>query len=77
MRGLSGYAQGLLGITAELERGSDAAGSSLQRPSQAIKETVNDFPFRAVDPGNVRVKGVNVDIAVSPKRLSAFTASLG
>ena len=68
------YAQGLLGITAQPESGGDAAGSSLQSISQAIKGIVNYLSFQILDLGTGRVKGVNVDIAVSPERLSAFTA---
>ena len=58
------YAQGLLGRTAEPD---------LQSISQAVEGTVNDLSFRILDLGKKRVNGVNVEIAVSPKRLSAFT----
>ena len=68
------YSQRLLGITAGLERGRDAAGGSLQSISQTIKETVHDLSFRSLDLEKGFVKRVNVHIAVFPKRRSAFTA---
>ena len=62
-------------MTKDLESGGDAAVSSHQATSQGIEEAVNDLSFRAVDPVNVHVKDLNVDIDVSPSGLSAFTAS--
>ena len=61
-------------MTAEHERGGDAAGSSLQSINQAINGTINDLPFQILDLGKGSVKGVNFDIALSPERLLAFTA---
>lgn len=63
-------------MTKDLESDGDAAVSSHQAISQDIEEAVNDLSFRAVDPVNIHVKGLNVDINVSPSGLSAFTASI-
>lgn len=62
-------------MTKDLESGGDAAVSSHQVTSQGVEEAVNDLSFRAVDPVNVHVRDLNVDIDVSPSGLSAFTAS--
>lgn len=64
-------------MTEDLESGGDAAVSSHQAASHDVDETVNDLSFRAVDPVNVHVKNLNVDIDVSPSGLSAFTAFFG
>ncbi len=61
----------------DLESGGDAARSSFKVIGQDVEETSNDMSFRAVDPVDVHVKNLNVDIDVSPSRLSAFTAYLG
>ncbi|CAF9917322.1 MAG: hypothetical protein ALECFALPRED_011104 [Alectoria fallacina] len=63
-------------MTKDLESGGDAAVSSHRATSQDVQENVNDLSFRAVDPVSVHVKGLNVDIDVSPSGLSAWTASL-
>ena len=62
-------------MTNDLESGGNAAISSHHTTSQGVEEAVNDLSFRAVDPVNVHVKNLNVDIDVSPSGLSAFTAS--
>ncbi len=62
-------------MTEDLESGGDAAVNSHQATSQDDETAVNDLSFRAVDPVNVHVKDLNVDIDVSPSGLSAFTAS--
>ncbi|CAF9937095.1 hypothetical protein IMSHALPRED_011021 [Imshaugia aleurites] len=62
-------------MTEDLESGGDAAISSHEANSGDVEETVNDLSFRAVDPVNVHVKDLNVDIDVSPSGLSAFTAA--
>lgn len=59
----------------DLESGGDAVVSNHQATNQDVAETVNDLSFRAVDPVDVLVKGLNVDVVVSPSGLSAFTAS--
>ncbi len=61
----------------DLESGGDAVISSSKVINQDVEETSNDMSFRAVDPVDVHVKNLNVDIDVSPSRLSAFTAYLG
>lgn len=63
-------------MTEDLESSGDAAFTSHHTTSQDVEETGNDLSFRAVDPVNVHVKDLNVDIDVSPSGLSAFTASL-
>ena len=62
-------------MTDDLETGSDAAVSRRQVTSQDVEETVNDLSFRAVDPVNVHVRDLNVDIDVSPGGLSALTTA--
>ena len=59
----------------DLESGGAAVNSSHQATSQDIEEAVNDLSFRAVDPVNVHVKDLNVDIDVTPSGLSALIAS--
>lgn len=54
---------------------TNAAVGSHQATSQDVEEAVNDLSFRSVDPVNVHVKGLNVDIDVSPSGLSALNAS--
>lgn len=63
-------------MTENSESGRDAAISSYQATSQDVEEAANDLSFRAVDPVNVHVKDLNVDIDVSPSGLSAFNATL-
>ena len=60
-----------------LESGGDAGFSSRRTTNQDVEETVNDLSFRAVDPVNVHVKDLNVEIDISPRGLSAWTTSLG
>ena len=62
-------------MTEDLESVKDAEVSSRQAINQDVEETVNDLSFRAVDPVDVHVKDLNVDVDVSPSGLSAFTAS--
>ena len=62
-------------MTEDPESGRDAAVSSHQATSQDVEEAVNDLSFRAVDPVNVHVKELNVDIDVSLSGLSALIAS--
>lgn len=64
-------------MTGGLESSGDGAVSSFQVTSLDVEETANDLSFRAVDPVNVHVKHLNVDIDISPSGLSAFTASFG
>lgn len=64
-------------MTEDLESGGDAAVSGHRAVSQDVEETMNELSFRAVDPVNVHVKDLNVDVDVSSSGLSAFTASLG
>ena len=59
-------------MTEDLESGGDAVVSSHQVTSQDVEETVNDLSFRAVEPVSVHVKNLNVNIDVSPSRLTAL-----
>ena len=61
----------------DLDSGGDAALRSHQAASLGAVEILTDLSFRAVDPVNVHVKALNVDIDVSPSGLSALTASIG
>lgn len=60
-----------------METGRDAAVSSRQAMTQDVEETVNDLAFRAVDPVNVHVRDLNLDIDVSASGLSALTTAFG
>lgn len=62
-------------MTEDLESGRDAVVNNHQVTSQDVEETINDLSFRAVEPVSVHVKNLNVDIDVSPSRLSGLTAS--
>ena len=63
-------------MTEDVEAGGDTVISSHIATSQYPGEAVNDLSFRAVDPVNIYVKNLNVDIDVSPSGLFALTAAL-
>ena len=73
--GFSGH--NLLTMIEDLESGGDAEVSNRGTTNRDVEDTVNDLSFRAVDPVNVHVKDLNVEIDISPSRLSAWTTSLG
>ena len=64
-------------MTDDLEAGGDTVLNAHKATSQDPGEAVNDLSFRAVEPVNVRVKDLNVDIDVSPSGLSALTVAFG
>ena len=66
-------------MTEDLESGGDAAitVSSPQAIKQDAEDTVNDLSFRAVDPVDVHVRDLNVDIDASPNRLSTLATAFG
>ena len=66
-------------MTEDLESGGDAAitASSPQAIKQDAEDTVNDLSFRAVDPVDVHVRDLNVDIDASPSRLSTLATAFG
>ena len=49
-------------MTEDLESVGDAEVSSRQAISQDVEETANDLSFRAVDPIDVHIEDLNVEI---------------
>ena len=64
-------------MTEDLKSSGDAAVISHKADGGDVQVTGNDLSFRAVDPVDVHVKDLNVDIDVSPSGLSALIASFG
>ena len=64
-------------MTDDLGAGGDTVVNAHNAAGQDPGEAANDLSFRAVEPVNVRVNDLNVDIHVSPSGLSALTVAFG
>ena len=64
-------------MTEDLELGPGPVFDSHNATRQELGGAVNDLSFRPVDPVNVHIKDLNVDIDVSPSGFSALTTTFG